>query len=241
MPPTAAPDISNCRELGGIPAADGRRVRRGVLWRSGHLFGLSARSRQQVAALGITRIIDLRSAFEREWEPDAPIGARAIHLPIEPLVGLYFGQYPEALERMTPADMMKLMRATYRDFITGQTECFAAFFAHLLEGDAAPLLFHCTAGKDRTGTAAALLLLALGVAPVHVMRDYLQSAAHCYPPPGASGADDEVLKLLWGVRAEYLEAALHELARQGGVDAYLQRALRVGAPERERLRALYLE
>ena len=88
MQTTTTPDVPNCRELGGIPAAGGRCVRRGVLWRSAHLFGLSARSRQQLAALGITRIIDLRAASERAWEPDAPIGARAIHLPIEPLVGL---------------------------------------------------------------------------------------------------------------------------------------------------------
>lgn len=240
----AAPDIPqvpNCRELGGIPAAGGRCVRRGALWRSGNLFGLGASSRRQLEALGIARIIDLRVPFEREWEPDAPIGARNIHLPIEPLVARYFAKYPEAPERMTAPEMMQLMQATYRDFITGQAARFAAFFAHLLAGDSAPLLFHCTAGKDRTGMAAALLLLALGVPLEHVRRDYLQSAAHCTPPPGAGGADEEAQKLLWGVRAEYLDAALEEIARQGGVDAYLQRALRVGAPERERLRALYLE
>lgn len=241
----AAPDIPqvpNCRELGGIPAAGGRCVRRGVLWRSGNLFGLGASSRRQLEALGITRIIDLRVPFEREWEPDAPIGARNIHLPIEPLVARYFAKYPEAPERMTAPEMMQLMQATYRDFITGQAARFAAFFAHLLAGDSAPLLFHCTAGKDRTGMAAALLLLALGASPQHVMRDYLQSAAHCFPPPEVAGeADEQVLALLWGVRPEYLDAALEEVALHGGVDAYLQRALRVGAPERERLRALYLE
>ena len=110
-----------------------------------------------------------------------------------------------------------------------------------MEGDGAPLLFHCTAGKDRTGIAAALLLLALGAPLQYVRRDYLKSAVHCYPPPGACGADYEVLDLLWGVRSEYLDAALDEIAQQGGVDAYLRHALRVGAPERERLRALYLE
>ena len=239
--PTAAPDIPNCRELGGIPAAGGRCVRRGVLWRSGHLFGLGASSRRQLEALGITRIIDLRVPFERAWEPDAPIGARNIHLPIEPLVARYFAKYPEAPERMSAPEMMQLMQATYRDFITGQAARFAAFFAHLLEGDGAPLLFHCTAGKDRTGIAAALLLLALGASPQHVMHDYLQSAAHCYPPPDAGGDDEEAQKLLWGVRAEYLHAAMEEITKLGGVDAWLLRALRVGAPERERLRALYLD
>ena len=236
-----APQVPNCRELGGIPAAGGRRVRRGVLWRSGNLFGLGASSRRQLEALGITRIIDLRVPFERAWEPDAAIGARSIHLPIEPLVARYFTKYPEAPERMSAPEMMQLMQATYRDFITGQAARFAAFFAHLLEGDGAPLLVHCTAGKDRTGMAAALLLLALGASPQHVMHDYLQSAAHCYPPPDAGGDDEEAQKLLWGVRAEYLHAAMEEITKLGGVDAWLLRALRVGAPERERLRALYLE
>ncbi|MBQ9578833.1 MAG: tyrosine-protein phosphatase [Ottowia sp.] len=240
MPPAAAPDVPNCRELGGIPAAGGRRVRRGVLWRSGSLFGLGASSKRQLEALGITRVIDLRVPFEREWEPDTLFGARTIHLPIEPLIARYFAKYPEAPERMTASEMMQLMQATYRDFITGQAARFAAFFAHLLEGDGTPLLFHCTAGKDRTGMAAALLLLALGASPQHVMHDYLQSAAHCTPPPDAAGADEEMLQLLWGVHPDYLRAALHEITRLGGADAYLLRALRVGAPERERLRALYL-
>lgn len=240
--PSAAPELSNCRELGGIPAADGRCVRRGVLWRSAHLAGLCARVRQQVEALGLTCIIDLRAPFERALAPDAPVaGVRAIQLPIEPLIARYFAKYPEALQGMKAAGMMRLMQATYVDFISGQSRVFAAFFTHVLAAGGAPLLFHCTAGKDRTGMAAALLLLALGVQPERVMHDYLQSAAHCFPPPGASGADEEVLRLLWGVRAGYLDAALREITRQGGVDAYLQRALHVGAPERERLQALYLE
>ncbi|MBQ6655839.1 MAG: tyrosine-protein phosphatase [Ottowia sp.] len=239
----AVPDIPNCRELGGIPVAGGRCVRRGVLWRSAHLSGLATSSKRQLEAFGIARIIDLRSPWERNWLPDVRLaGARAIHLTIEPLVARYFAKHPEAPECMTAPEMMQLMQATYRDFISGQAARFAAFFAQLLGGAGEPLLFHCNAGKDRTGMAAALLLLALGASPQHVMRDYLQSAAHCFPPPEVAGeADEQVLALLWGVRAEYLDAALEEIAQQGGVDAWLQRALRVGAPERERLRALYLE
>ena len=236
------PAVPNCRELGGAPAAGGRRVRRGVLWRSAHLSGLAAGSRRQLEALGLAHVIDLRAPFERAWQPDVRLaGVRTIHLPIEPLIGRHFAQYPEALEHMAPPEMLQLMQATYRDFISGQSAHLAAFFTHVLAAEGAPLLFHCTAGKDRTGIAAALLLLALGAPADYVMHEYLQSAAHCHPPAWDESADPEVLKMLWGVRPEYLTAALEEVENLGGVDAWLQRALRVGAPERERLRALYLE
>ena len=242
--PAAAPDVPNCRELGGIAAAGGRRVRRGVLWRSAHLSGLAARSRRQLEALGLVRVIDLRAPFERAWQPDVPLpGAHAIHVPIEPLIGRHFAKYPEALESMTAPEMLRLMQATYRDFVSGQVTAarFAAFFEHVLAGAAVPVLFHCTAGKDRTGMAAALLLLALGSAPQQVMQDYMQSAAHCLPPPGASGADEQVLRLLWGVHPDYLGAALDEIQRLGGVDAYLERVMRLDGAARARLREMYLE
>jgi protein-tyrosine phosphatase len=104
----------------------------------------------------------------------------------------------------------------------------------LLQGEdqAAPLLFHCSAGKDRTGFAAALILFSLGVSPEAVLGDYLASRL-CLKGkyPSSTG--------IFSVKAGYLQAALKEIVRShGSLDSYLKNALDV---DQQRMRSLYLE
>ena len=113
------------------------------------------------------------------------------------------------------------MQETYRAFVNDNAAAFAALFEHLLASDA-PLVFHCTAGKDRTGFAAALILLALGVPRPVVMQDYLltNELLRMDSAP-AYGIPPEVMQVLWRVQAEFLDAALHAVdTDHGGVDAY---------------------
>jgi protein-tyrosine phosphatase len=122
------------------------------------------------------------------------------------------------------------------------THRFAQVFEHLLEADA-PLVFHCTAGKDRTGFAAALVLASLGVGEADVMRDYLLTNERLRPPePSRHGLTRDVQMVLWRVQPEFLHAALDAVtADYGGMEGYLREGLGLREPERERLRALYLE
>jgi hypothetical protein len=91
------------------------------------------------------------------------------------------------------------MKQTYRAFVHDNSPRFAELFHHLLDTDA-PMVFHCTAGKDRTGVAAALILLALGVPRDVVLQDYLLTNKHyCHPPLPQSETPIDVLQVLWRV------------------------------------------
>ena len=121
------------------------------------------------------------------------------------------------------------------------THRFAQFFGHLLESNE-PTVFHCTAGKDRTGMAAALLLHALGASPEEVMRDYLLTNERLKMPEiSRYTLGPEAAAVLWRVQPAFLEAAF-EAADQdyGGLDPYLREGLGLGEPEMERLKELYL-
>jgi len=121
------------------------------------------------------------------------------------------------------------------------TPRFAEFFAYLL-ASAEPTVFHCTAGKDRTGFAAAMLLNAVGATPDAVLRDYLLTNDRlAFPAGGNSILPRPVMQVLWRVQPQYLQAALAEIdSAYGSLEAYLRDGLALGKPERERLRALYL-
>jgi protein-tyrosine phosphatase len=131
---------------------------------------------------------------------------------------------------------------TYRGFVRQNTHRFAELFQHLLEARE-PLVFHCTAGKDRTGFAAALILSALGVAPSLVMHDYLLTNERLQPPAQSRfGLAPEVSAALWSVQPAFLQAAIDTVDRDyGGMEAYLRQGLGLGEAERAELRRRYLE
>jgi protein-tyrosine phosphatase len=233
---------TNFRDLGGYVGQEGRSVRWRRLFRSDHLAALTPTDLAQLASLGLTRVCDFRGEAERE--PFACILPNvAVHsLAIEPTVVQRMKEILDAGQSLTAGDTVLLMKQTYRAFVTDNSPRFAALFAHLLESDA-PLVFHCTAGKDRTGFAAALILLALGVPRAVVMQDYLlTNQLFRMPRPSSELASREVLDVLWRVQEGFLEAAFSAVEEDfGDLTSYLQQALGVGAGERERLVSLYLE
>lgn len=233
---------TNFRDLGGYAAADGRRVRWGRLYRSDHLAGLSAPDLQSLAALGLRHAVDFRGERESAAQHYALPGIRRHALSIEPTVA----QRMEALERsgepLTPAHMAELMCELYRRLVNEQAHRFAALFELLLTEDD-PLVFHCTAGKDRTGLAAALILRALGVPAQTVMADFLlTNEVYRHPPMPNARLPAEVLAVLWGVQPGFLEEAFDTIDRdQGGLPRYLEQRLGLTAPRQEALRARLLE
>lgn len=234
----------NFRDLGGYRGLDGRRVAWRRIFRSDHLGALTT---ADVATLTRTggrawRVCDLRGVAERAQAPCVLTGAAVHSLPIEPTVVQQLNALREAGHTLDPARTVALMQQTYRGFAREGAPRYAALFAHLLEDAPSPLVFHCTAGKDRTGFAAALVLLALGVPREEVLHDYLlTNTYYSAVRPVASALPEAVLDVLYGVQEAFLHAAL-EAAEQdcGSLSAWLSQRAGLGAAERERLAARYL-
>ncbi|QNP47639.1 tyrosine-protein phosphatase [Diaphorobacter aerolatus] len=232
---------SNFRDIGGYQGQDGKLVRWRRLFRSDHLAALTEQDTLALADIGVSRALDFRGDAERAALAYAIPNVRYHALSIEPTVVQRAKEMVLAGEQMTAPIAVSLMQDTYRAFVSHNARQYAELFEHLLEDDR-PLVFHCTAGKDRTGFAAALILLSLGVPRPVVMEDYLlTNALYRRPASFNNGAPDEVLNVLWRVQEDFLEAALQAVdADHGGLGQYLERQLGVGEKERARLAELYL-
>ena len=237
---TGAP---NFRDLGGYRNADGDTVRRHHLFRSDHLGNLAA---DDIALLSgklreKVRVLDLRGVTERETAVCVIDGATVHSLAIEPTIVQVLSELTDAGHTLTQADVVGHMQDTYRGFVRHNTHRFASLFGHLLESND-PLVFHCTAGKDRTGFAAALILLALGVSRDDVMRDYLLTNERLKPKTEWKGLAPEVASVLYRVQPEFLDAAFEAVQQKyGGVETYLRDGLGLREAERQRLKELYLD
>ena len=252
--------VHNFRDYGGYPLAGGGRLRRGVLWRSGQHNGATDADLAAIAALGITLVFDLRTAQERERHPcRRPIGfAAVIHTP--PIPGEQLAPHVAAAattRQRTAESTRESMRRNYGG-IAFRPELVAimrTYLASLAEGGGASLI-NCMAGKDRTGTAVAMLHLAAGVHRDDVIEDYLLTnragdveariaagAETIRAMGGGSGSMDEAsLRVLMGVEPEYLESMFAAVeARHGSIDAYLAEQLGADAALRERLRGALAE
>ena len=232
---------SNGRDLGGYPGREGRAVRWGRLYRSDHLAALTPADQTLLYGLGLRAVLDLRMAVERQAAPNRLPGVPQLLLPITPWVLQQMQALREAGRLPTPQDAEALMRQTYRVLARQETATARQFFDHLLQADG-PVLFHCTAGKDRTGWLAALLLLALGVPRALVLDDYLLTNRLLRVDPAILQAGPPgVMPVLWRVQADYLQAGLDEIDRGwGSVAAYLQQALGLDPARRDALAARYL-
>ncbi|MFN0182483.1 MAG: tyrosine-protein phosphatase [Aquabacterium sp.] len=231
----------NFRDLGGYAGADGRHVRWRRLYRSGHLGGLTESDLQRVGALGLTHAFDFRGVEERETARCAVPGLAQRPLSIEPSVVQEMRALIEAGGVPDGERVAALMTDLYRDIVNDHAHRLAELFDHLVQAEGA-LVFHCTAGKDRTGIAAALILLTLGVPRPVVMQDYLLTQALMPHPPAPSAeftADAQAV--LWGVQAGFLDAALDTIdTAHGGVEAYAAGRLGLGTAGVAALRERFL-
>jgi protein-tyrosine phosphatase len=226
---------SNVRDLCWTCRAGPPSGARRVL-RSANLDRLSQHGRLALGELGIAVVIDLRGKEEAGSAPQFD-GTTRVHLPIEPTVVAELLDLL-AVGRLSPPAAVSVMERTYRHYIGEHAAVFGGVLHHVLEADRRPVLFHCAAGKDRTGVAAALILTALGVAPEVIMEDYLLSN-RLYRPlaAGSHNIPDDVREAILKVRSSYLEAAFAAMTDGwGGPDEYLRQALGFGLREREALR-----
>lgn len=228
------PSSSNFRTVG----APQRALRN--LYRSDHLGALDDHDAAQIRALGIARVLDFRGVHERTAAACRLPDVQVHSLPIEPTIVQKLAALAAAGHRLTAADIAAYMQETYRNFVRQGTPRFAEFFRHLLESDV-PTVFHCTAGKDRTGFAAALLLKAVDAPDDEMWQDYLLTNDRLQLPQVTRlGLPPEAMQVLWRVQPGFLQAALDEVdAQYGSLEGYLREGLGVGERERLALRALY--
>jgi protein-tyrosine phosphatase len=233
---------SNLRDLGGWPAAGGRRVRPGLVYRSASLAQLTDGDVATLAGLGLRAVVDLRGEEESARAPSRlPLGATRIGLPIEPTVGASLRDLLRR-EASTGEDVVLLLDQAYRAYATTHIGQYRRMFALLLD-DGGPLLFHCSAGKDRTGMGAALLLTALGATRETVLADYVATDRHWkreYALP--AGTPKPLADALYGTHPALLEAALDAaLAAFGGEEGLVADGLGLDPARQRALRALLLE
>ncbi|MGW2519106.1 tyrosine-protein phosphatase [Streptomyces sp. NPDC001617] len=260
--PSTEPELSgvrNFRDVGGLPTVDGRRVRHGVLFRSGHLAHATEEDAGFLASLGLHTIFDFRNAADQKLEgPDVELpGVRNVNLPLsDPADGAEFwkmvrdGEIDQLREILGDGKGAGRMVASYRTIIKKRTDEHARVLRSLAE-DSVPALMHCAAGKDRAGLSIAVTLLALGVEREAIVADYLESNARHRryrirrSGSSAAGYSPEVMELLnplFEARAEYLEAAFETIGETwGSVNTYLEQGLGVTPEVRERLRGRLLD
>src|SRR6202162_3666011 len=233
---------SNFRDLGGYPAKDGGTVRWRQIFRSNHLGHLTAADIEVLRPLGLKSAFDFRGTEERA---EAMCGLKeiAVHsLPVEPTVVASLRARLAGGVALSSADALDVMRESYRNYVRDNTPSFRALFAHLLE-DRAPLVIHCTAGKDRTGFACALILHVLDVPDDLIAEDYLlTNRFYLRDPSASSDLPDEVRQVLGSVQASFLAAGFDAIsADYGDLENYLGDGLGLGDDERARLQARYLD
>ncbi|WFU44795.1 tyrosine-protein phosphatase [Bradyrhizobium sp. CB82] len=232
---------SNFRDLGGYATADGRQTRWRHLFRSNHLGLLTEADVEIVRSLGVRSAFDFRGVEERA---DSLCGMREItthSLPIEPtVVAALRARMAEGT--LTAPVALEIMRESYRNYVRHNTHSFRALFSHLLE-DRAPLVIHCTAGKDRTGFACALILHALGVPEETIAEDYLlTNRFYRRDPSAASELPQDVRDAIGSVEASYLAAGFEAVRDDyGDLETYLRDGLKLGTFERTALKTRYLQ
>lgn len=232
---------SNFRDLGGYPTADGRMTRWRQLFRSNHLGQLTAADVEIVRGLGVKRAFDFRGVEERTGGI-CRVSEITVHsLPIEPTVVAALRAKLANGTLSAPA-ALEIMRESYRNYVRHNTHSFRALFSHLLE-DHAPLVIHCTAGKDRTGFACALILHALGVPDEIIAEDYLlTNRFYRRDPSAAAELPEDVRDAIGNVEASYLAAGFEAVhAEYGDLETYIRDGLRLGITERTALKSRYLQ
>ncbi|MET9319695.1 tyrosine-protein phosphatase [Streptomyces sp. NPDC003038] len=251
--------VRNFRDVGGLPTSDGRRVRTGRLFRSGHLAHATETDAQFLSSLGLHTVFDFRNEADHALEgPDVELpGVRNVNIPLsDPADGREFwkmvreGDLGQLRSLLGDGKGAARMSHSYRGIITHRTAEHSRV-VHALAEDSVPALMHCAAGKDRAGLSVAVTLLALGVEREAILADYLESNApnRRYVVQRSSATAEarspevmELLAPLFDARAEYLTAAFDTIdGHWGGVERYLAEGLGLTPDTLGRLRERLLD
>ncbi|KRM72057.1 tyrosine-protein phosphatase [Lacticaseibacillus brantae] len=249
----------NFRDMGGYQTKSGQTLRMHKVIRSAKLDLLSDRDLNFLNNYGMRYDVDFRSPEEQAKEPDrVPEAAEYYFVPVFPTDETQAGKKPENLTAKfsaSPKAGYDNMVETYRDIVNmdNSQKAYRKFFDLLLANEKPDeaLLFHCSAGKDRTGMGAVYLLSALGVDRQTIAQDYLAANDYIQTPlkqmlarvdaEGGSANLRQSMTDLWTVNAGYLQSALDTIDdNYGGMQHYLENTLQLTPAQQADLRALYL-
>jgi protein-tyrosine phosphatase len=241
----------NFRDIGGYATSDGRCVATKLVYRSGTLARLTETDLARIAELGLRVVCDFRANAERASRPS--------RLPADAGIEIWVRDHEASAGDLmaamsgpaaTKENSRQLMIEIYRGLAYEQAESCRELFLRIADGHL-PLLFHCSAGKDRTGAAAALLLHVLGVPRPVIIEDYLLTelffddllavALHDLGSNALHGTTQEVWEPLMRADAAYIDALFETLeSRHAGVEGYLREVLRLEDGMLDRIRARLL-
>ena len=256
--------LNNTRDLGGIRTAEGKVIRDGRLFRSGQLYFADTEDIKALKQLGIAKIFDFRSSAERTEKPDPDIGADInIHLPI--VRDIYAGIAHDKKSEKMAFDMVianvakdpdfgiRYMEDTYIKMVADDyaVQQYGSFIRAIADSEGAPVLWHCTAGKDRAGFATVLMLELMGVSREDIIKDYMDTNIYLENEIGMildmlkakmdiEGAE-EAIRDFFGAREEYI-TMLYEYTDKnwGGMDRFIRDAMEIDDETKDKLRRMYL-
>ncbi|HSO30404.1 MAG TPA: tyrosine-protein phosphatase [Candidatus Sulfomarinibacteraceae bacterium] len=262
--PTPLPTgILNLRDLGGHATRSGGTIRRGLAYRSADLARLRPdAARAALGQLGIRAVYDLRTGPERQIHPEReklPPGSRYVIADVlrDTQAGSPAAMYrlmndPKAAEAVFGGGRgVAMFQKRYREFVMlpSARGALRRLFLGLADAGRRPVLFHCTTGKDRTGWAAAALLLLLDVPEDQVRADFMASNDELRGSLDAwldsfdtDGGDRTWLEPLTQVQPMYLDTALVEVRRTyGSIPGYFTLGLGIDEAGQRRLRDAFVE
>lgn len=240
--------VHNFRTVGNIKNIEGKTLKEGKFYRSGNLYKLKKKSFYEIKELGIKEIIDLRNSKEIAQKPDnLPNGTVYKNYSAFEDEGDQLDQAKKLVlkGKVNGSDADKRMLGFYKDYVTENTEIIRKIVTEILDSDQ-PILYHCTAGKDRTGVITALILTILKFDKTTIYNDYLLSNNYrkklvdkrlnlannlhfLYPK-----MDIKVLEKLSWVETDYLDAAFNEINKEfGSTDNYIQQVLGISDDKRK--------
>ncbi len=240
--------IGNFRSLGGQTTVDHRQVRSGLVYRSGHLADASDGDLEAMAALGIRTVFEFRNEEDiaAEGPNRLPAGVELVSLPmVDPASGpglreqMASSSTEELEERFGNGRAFEWMKRASGRSVSDPNRAaqFGEFVQGLLAPDAAPALFNCSAGKDRTGWAASILLMAVGVPEDQVLDHYVETNRHINP-----SRLGDLLMPLTTVHEDYFAEQIRVLEETWGTfDRYWTDGLGLDDGHLESLQELLLE
>jgi protein-tyrosine phosphatase len=247
----------NFRDVGGYRTETGGAVRRGLVFRSGHLADLTEVDMQELADLRICTVVDLRHPFEIQMfgHDRLPPDIKHVNIPIAS------AQMDESIrDAMKKGAFRRLpdLAEASREMVRHRTDELASLLRLVAEPTNLPLVFHCIGGKDRTGVASSILLGVLGVPWSTIREDYLRSNELLGPTLTARlshltrviGAEDgapteedlDAARRFFVLEPHYIDAALEEMHEMAGsLEGYVREILGLDSETIDDLRSLLLE
>ena len=249
----------NFRELGGYRTQDNKSVKWGILYRSDELHALTAEDIKYLERLKLNTLVDFRSLGERENEPDPLLKeTNILLLPIDVLAESSSEESVKSQQEIQEElfsgerDLSNLLVDANKDFATTFTPTYKIFIDTLIENNGLPLVFHCSAGKDRAGFAAAIVLSILGVPRDIIIQDYLATNAYTKDEIDRTikqinisslfQADIDNIRKVLEVEERYIQAAFDAIDKEwGSMELYFKNGLMLSESEIKKIKALYLE